>query len=73
MDIITQCQRSKEPDSIENLEKIKICIYLDALINFLKSIKTQKQSMRLVPFSSITEKVETHIRKNFSQPDTIKM
>lgn len=72
-DIIKQCQECKNPDSAENITKIKVCIYIDALINYLQKIRVRYTDMRVVPFSEITQKVETDIRHKFSEPDTIKM
>lgn len=61
------------PESAENLQRIKICIYIDALINFLKGLRNSRQNMSMETFSDIAERVETDIRKNFRQPDTLKM
>lgn len=73
LDIIKQCQESKVPESPANLRRIKICIYIDALINFLKGVRNTRQNMNMTNFSDIAERVETDIRKNFRQPDTLKM
>lgn len=69
LNVIKQCQQSKEPDSRKNIDKVKICIYLDALINFLSYIQ-QSRNLKLLSFSTITEKVETHIRTHFSRPNS---
>ncbi|XP_037026006.1 uncharacterized protein LOC119067244 [Bradysia coprophila] len=50
-------KRSKEPDSSHNLRKVKVCIYLDALINFLSGIK-KRNNMKREDFSFVTTKVE---------------
>lgn len=81
LDIIGKCQASKEPDSAANLEVIKVCIYVDALITFQKKLRgvIDKDASggggggRLTTFSKITEKVEVDIRRNFTQPATQKM
>lgn len=73
LDIIKQCQDCKNPDSAENITKIKVCIYIDALINFLRQIRVKRSDMRTETFSEITQKVETDIRHKFSEPDTLKM
>lgn len=74
LDIIVKCQEDKEPDSVANLMKIKIVIYIDALINFLSEMRLSKKvNLHNKAFSQITQKVETSIRKHFSQPDSLKM
>lgn len=74
LDIIGRCQASKQPDSPANIELVKVCIYVDALITFQKKLRgvVDKQS-RLSTFSNITEKVEVDIRRHFTQPATHKM
>lgn len=73
LDIIKRCQESRAPESPGNLAKIKICIYVDALINFLKGLRNTRQNMKTTAFSEIAERVETDIRNNFRQPNTQKM
>lgn len=63
---------SKEPDSSQNLTKVKVCIYLDALINFLAGIK-KKSNMHKEDFSFVTTKVETDIRSKFVHPHDQKL
>lgn len=70
--IISNVQHSNEPESKERINKIKICIYVDALINFLKGLN-KKMHMKAKEFSKVTEKVEVDIRKKFTQPDGRKM
>lgn len=65
-------KRSKEPDSSQNLTKVKVCIYVDALINFLSGIKKRKD-MNREDFSFVTTKVETDIRSKFVQPHDHKL
>lgn len=72
LDIIESCQKSKEPDSANNLRIVKVCIYVDALISFQKKLRgVSKQGVG--SFSDITDKVEVDIRHNFTQPATHKM
>lgn len=74
LDIIAKCQESKEPDSAANLQVVKVCIYVDALITFQKKLRgVIDKSGKLTTFSNITEKVEVDIRRNFTQPATLKM
>lgn len=74
LDIIANCKTAKEPDSAANLELIKVCIYVDALITFQKKLRgVIDKSSRLTTISNITEKVEVDIRRNFTQPATQKM
>lgn len=63
---------SKEPDSSQNLTKVKVCIYLDALINFLSGIK-KRNNMNREDFSFVTTKVETDIRSKFVHPHDQKL
>ncbi|KAJ6639892.1 hypothetical protein Bhyg_12639, partial [Pseudolycoriella hygida] len=63
---------SKEPDSDANLTKVKVCIYLDALINFLSGVK-KKKNMKREEFSFVTTKVEEDIRSKFVSPHDHKL
>lgn len=75
LDIVLGIQCKKEPDSIQNLTKIKVCIYIDALINFVSELgeKRRNKDMKHQSFSKISEKVESNIRDLFSIPDSIKL
>lgn len=68
-------QQKKEPDSDENMTKIKVCIYIDALINFVSELKEtgRNKDMKYRSFSKITEKVESNIRAKFNMPDSVKL
>lgn len=65
-------QQSKDPDSVANLNKVKVCIYIDALSNFLNGLQT-KTNKAIFEFSQITTKVENHIREKFARPHDKKM
>lgn len=67
IDALNAIKRSKEPDSSQNLTKVKVCIYLDALINFLVGIK-RRSNMKREDFSFVTTKVEADIRSKFVNP-----
>lgn len=68
-------QQKKEPDSDENLTKIKVCIYIDALINFINELKQKgrNRDMKNQTFSKITAKVESDIRAKFVMPNSVKL
>ncbi|XP_031637778.1 uncharacterized protein LOC116350183 isoform X3 [Contarinia nasturtii] len=72
---IQSIQRARIPDEIENLRKIEICIYIDALISFLKQINQVHLNsvVRLKPLSKITSKLDSHIKKKFAQPNIVKL
>jgi A49-like RNA polymerase I associated factor len=60
---IQNLQLAKEPDSPTNLDKVKICVYMDALANLLafgrKNIDGNKE------LSGLSSPLEQHIRDNF--------
>lgn len=70
LNIIKQCQQSENPESPANMQRIKVCIYVDALINFLRGLRNSRQNMKEANFSDIAERVESDIRRVFRQPDT---
>lgn len=57
----------KGPQSTQTLLKIKMIIYMDALLALIKS---RSISLNKVTLSHITEKVETDIRKRFSDENS---
>lgn len=72
IDALNAIKRSKEPDSTPNLIKVKVCIYLDALINFLAGVK-KRSNMKREDFSFVTTKVEADIRSKFVSPHDQKL
>ncbi|XP_037029717.1 uncharacterized protein LOC119069693 [Bradysia coprophila] len=72
IEALNAIKRSKEPDSSQNLTKVKVCIYLDALINFLSGIK-KRNNMKREDFSFVTTKVEADIRSKFVSPHDQKL
>lgn len=72
IDALNAIKRSKEPDSTPNLLKVKVCIYLDALINFLAGVK-KRNNMKREDFSFVTTKVEADIRSKFVNPHDQKL
>lgn len=73
--IIQAIQRSKTPDDAENLRKVEACIYIDALITYFKQVNHTRlnSAVRLQPISEVTVKLDTHIKKKFSQPNGYKL
>lgn len=73
--IIKAIQRSKTPDNDENLLKVKVCIYIDALLSYFKQVNQVRLNaiVKLQPISTVTSKLDMYIRKKFSQPNVNKL
>lgn len=73
--IIKLVQQARIPDDIENLKRVKACIYIDALLNYFKQVSQvhQNSNIKLKPISQVTSKLDTLIRKKFSQPNINKL
>lgn len=73
--IIKAIQRSKTPDNDDNLLKVKVCIYIDALITYFKQVNQVRSNaiVKLQPISKVTSKLDMHIKKKFSQPNVNKL
>lgn len=63
MNYIKKVHTSTNPKSVDNLLCLKICLYMDGLKNL---IKTRQRRMDKIELSKVTEKIENHIRENFS-------
>jgi A49-like RNA polymerase I associated factor len=61
--VVRSLQAKKQPDSAENLEKISIIIYVDALIHL---INCRKRTLENVELSKLSAQVEREVRKKFS-------
>lgn len=61
--IVKEVQMSKEPDSAENMQKLKICIYLDALGNVLNS---KSKIMSKIEISKMSNVLSKHIKEAFT-------
>lgn len=61
--VVKSIQIKKQPDSQENLEKVSLAIYCDALINLINCRKKTLENWELSKFSS---QLEREIRKKFS-------
>lgn len=61
--VVSSLQAKKQPDSAENLEKISIIIYVDALIHL---INCRKKTLEHVELSKLSAQVERDVRKKFS-------
>ena len=64
--VVNELQIKKQPDSKENIERVSIFIYIDALIRLLN---TRKRSLVNVELSKMSEKVERDVREKFTQED----
>jgi hypothetical protein len=62
---IKNIQLSKEPDSPANINKLKICVYLDALSNLMEFGRRKKIDSN-EELSGLSSPVEEHIRNNFN-------
>lgn len=73
--IVQSIQRSKNPDDPNNLLKVETCIYIDALITYFKQVKDSKLNrvVKLQKISQIAPKLESVIKKKFSQPNFSKL
>lgn len=60
---IKEVQMSKEPDSIDNMKKLKVCLYLDALGNVLN---TKSKFMSKIEISKISDQLSKHIKEAFT-------
>lgn len=60
---IKEVQMSKEPDSAENMRKLKICLYLDALGNVLN---TKSRFMSKIEISKMSDQLSKHIKEAFT-------
>ncbi|XP_063704541.1 uncharacterized protein LOC134833962 [Culicoides brevitarsis] len=63
LNCIKEVQMSKEPDSDENIKKLKICLYLDALGNVLN---TKSKFMSKIEISKLSEQLSKHIKETFT-------
>ncbi|XP_037952945.1 uncharacterized protein LOC119683359 [Teleopsis dalmanni] len=65
--ILNLVKKLKEsPISNQSILHIKLLVYMDCLLNFIKS---RARSMKNVELSQISEKVENHVRSNFVNPN----
>lgn len=73
--VIQSIQRSKNPDDADNLLKVETCIYIDALITYFKQVNDSRPNrvVKLQNISQISPKLETIIKKKFSQPNISKL
>lgn len=73
--IIKSVQQARIPDDVENLKKVKACIYIDALLNYFKQVNQvhKNSNIKLKPISQVTSKLDLYIRKKFSQPNINKL
>lgn len=53
--------------SAENFQRLKLIIYMDSLLNLIKS---RVRSLKKVELSQISEKVENNIRDRFADPNS---
>lgn len=53
----------KEPDSPENIQKLKICLYMDGLVNLINS---KARMMSKVEISKVSDKLSNYIREAFT-------
>uniref|UniRef100_A0A1I8PN50 DNA-directed RNA polymerase I subunit RPA49 n=2 Tax=Stomoxys calcitrans TaxID=35570 RepID=A0A1I8PN50_STOCA len=53
--------------SVENLQRLKLIIYMDSLLNLIKS---RVRSLNKAELSQISEKVENNVRERFSDPNS---
>uniref|UniRef100_A0A1I8MLZ2 DNA-directed RNA polymerase I subunit RPA49 n=1 Tax=Musca domestica TaxID=7370 RepID=A0A1I8MLZ2_MUSDO len=53
--------------SAENLERIKIILYMDCLLNLIKS---RVRSLKKAELSKISEKIENNVRDRFADPNS---
>ncbi|XP_055308619.1 uncharacterized protein LOC129572634 isoform X2 [Sitodiplosis mosellana] len=69
--IIKWVQQARFPEDIDNLKRVKACIYIDALLNYFKQVNQvhQNSNIKLKPISQVTSKLDSHIKKKFSQPN----
>ena len=72
VELVQAVQRSKIPDSPENMLKVKACIYIDALIAYLQQVNKvrSQQKVHLNAISNATSELDAHLRKKFAQPHT---
>lgn len=72
--VIEQIQRSKVPDDKNNLEKVKACIFIDALVAYFKQVNTvrQNQTVHINNLTDVTNKLNHYIKKKFTQPNALK-
>lgn len=61
--VVRSLQTKKKPDSSENLEKISIIIYVDALIQL---INCRKKTLDHAELSKLSAQLERDVRKKFS-------
>lgn len=61
--VVKSMQTKKQPDSAENLEKVSLMIYIDALINL---INCRKRTLEKIELSKFSAQLERNIREKFS-------
>ena len=61
--VVKSMQAKKQPDSSENLEKVSLMIYIDALINL---INCRKKTLEKIELSKFSAQLERNIREKFS-------
>jgi hypothetical protein len=66
---VKSVQLSKEPDSQENLNRVKMCLYADGLIRL---INVKNPVLDKLELSKIAERIEIDIKERFAQADTKK-
>lgn len=65
--VVKAVQLSKEPDSRENLNRVKICLYADGLIRL---INVRNPMLDKLELSKIAERIEIDIKDRFAQAGT---
>lgn len=68
LNIISGIQNLKNPDSKENIDKIKCVVYMDTLINLINLDRFTK-NIKKVDLSEICEKVSNDVKDNFFSTD----
>ncbi|XP_061392291.1 uncharacterized protein LOC133327769 [Musca vetustissima] len=63
--LIADIQQSTS--SVENLQRIKIILYMDCLLNLIKS---RVRSLKKAELSKISEKIENNVRDRFADPNS---
>lgn len=68
LSIINGIQNLKNPDSKENIDKMKCVVYMDTLINLINLGRFTK-NIKKVDLSEISEKVSNDVKNNFFSKD----
>lgn len=70
LNIISGIQNSKNPDSKENIDRIKCVVYMDTLINLINLGRFAK-NIKNMDLSQICEKVSNDVKNNFFSKDLV--